>query len=126
MNNYEITIVKMTKNSNGHPETDKNFTPDIFFIQADNKNDAFRKGLDLLNDGNYAEIHGSLNEVVIGIIEKDPLTGDFVSKTLKAQAEVNKLQAETRKIDKHVKWYEVVLFMGITTALLAAGKYLFN
>lgn len=63
-----------------------------------------------------------IEEYNITIVSSSSVSAD----TAKAQAEVNKLQAETRNIDKHVKWYEVVLFMGITTALLAAGKYLFN
>ncbi len=41
-------------------------------------------------------------------------------------AQAMKAAAETLQINKQVKWYEIVLIMTFSTALLAAGKYLFN
>lgn len=42
----------------------------------------------------------------------------------KIQAEITKIFAETTRINKQNKWYEIVLIMGFMTALLAVGKYL--
>jgi hypothetical protein len=42
----------------------------------------------------------------------------------KLHAEISKLVAETAKINKEVRWYEVVLAMGVAASLMAVGKYL--
>lgn len=42
----------------------------------------------------------------------------------KLEVEINKIIAETAKINKETRWYELVVISGVVMALLAAGKYL--
>ncbi len=57
------------------------------------------------------------------IHEKTKNMSDSLNKE-KIQAEITKMFAETTRINKQNKWYEIVLIMGFATALLAVGKYL--
>lgn len=42
----------------------------------------------------------------------------------KIDAEIAKLIAETAKLNKETRWYDIVVIAGVVGALLATGKYL--
>ena len=42
----------------------------------------------------------------------------------KIQAEIAKLLAETSKLNKETRWYEVVVIAGILVAITAAAKWI--
>ena len=42
----------------------------------------------------------------------------------KIEAEIAKLLAETAKLNKETKWYELAMIVGFIIALQAAAKYL--
>ena len=50
------------------------------------------------------------------------MSSDEILKMQKIEAEIAKLMAETSKLNKELRWYEVMVIVAITLALVAAAK----
>ncbi len=44
----------------------------------------------------------------------------------KVQAEINHLLAQTAKVNKETKWYEIVIIVSATLAVVAIVKFLYS
>ncbi len=92
--------------------------------------------LQLYHDKVQAEINNLLAQTARANIETDKMRAEtakanterdkMMAETAKANIERDKMLAETAKVYKEIKWYEIVIIVSATLAVVAIVKFLYS